>query len=143
MHKDDKLQVVLLEVPIGAGDDDVDDMEDLLIKNDDVVKPTLQTEPTIVLDLSAYTQQAGALAVSRGNTFFIAAEQSVLIATRREGVVGILNMGDETPTAVVLGEDGYLYIASANKLFRIRTKEKPVQLPTNKVAASPRSRLEP
>ena len=97
----------------------------------------------MLLDLSAYTRRAGALAVSAGGTFFMAAEESVLIANRREGVVGRLNLGgnDETPTAVVVGGDGYLYIASASKLFRIRTKEKPVQVSTNEVVRAPSSLL--
>jgi len=43
------------------------------------------------------------------------------------------------PAAIVIGGDGYLYIVSKSKLFRIRIKDKAVGLPTNMVSRPPKS----
>ena len=126
-----------MEVPIGEEDllDEDEDDDEIDEQGDDI-----QREPSILLDVSKHTQRPGALAVSQHGTIYLTTENGVLIANRRDGVLGTIAIGeDDAPTAVALGGDGYLYVASSHKLYRIRTKEKPVQLPTNKVVRPPKS----
>ena len=77
--------------------------------------------------------------MSKAGTIFVTVDDGVLIL-RGPLILGRIPVPDR-PTAVTLGEDGYLYISSSSRLYRIRTKEKPAEIPTDRVARAPKSLL--
>lgn len=130
---DGSSKIVILEMSIALDDDD-DELGGLQDQSTAI-------EAKVLFDLAEYApgqKIPGALVVSQSGRFFVAVQDGVLIIDRAIGVLGKL-LVEQSPTAITLGEDGYLYVASASRLYRIRTKEKPVKIPTDQVARPPKS----
>lgn len=131
--EDGSSSIVILELSIKdeETDDDLEDSRD---------HQTGVKEAKVLLDLAEYapgSQNPGALAVSQSGRLFAAVQDGVLILDGTMGVLGKLVV-PALPTAVTLGGDGYLYVATSSRIYRIRTKEKPVELQTNRVARPPK-----
>lgn len=125
-NESSSIVVMAISIEEDNSDDDIEEIQD---------EAQTQKEDKVAIDLAEYapgSQQPGALAVSHGGRFFVTVQDGVLILDPTLGVLGKLAV--PAPTAVALGGDGYLYVASSSRLYRIRTKEKPVELPTNRIA---------
>jgi hypothetical protein len=130
----------VLEISIDANQDDTDD------DDDNVVGTKQANEVKVVVDLTDHAKSSiGAIAVSQKGTLFVATDRGVVIVgpDSNSSVVGLLTLSNIT--ALALGGDGYLYVATTgndekkNKLHRIRTRERPVALPTDQVHRPPKA----
>ena len=108
--------IVLLSVSLEEEDD-----------QDETTLPKSQ----VVMDFTEHATAPGPIAVDKKGLIFLGVDKGVLIVQDSK-VLARLNV-PETPTALTLGEDKFLYISIASSLLRIRVNEGPVHVPTNLV----------
>jgi hypothetical protein len=129
---DEPYATVIFEVLIGDDDDD-DDVDD---SSTDKMKECGTMK--VLFDISEHDptfQTAGAISVSRSGRIYVTVADGVLILDSiAGGLIGKIPIPKESPTALILGGDGYLYISSRSLLYRIRIKDRPIALPTNRVS---------
>jgi hypothetical protein len=128
--------IVILELPLTheEEDDDDDDSEDSKDPRD---KPL---QPRVLFDMGMYapgSQKPGSLVVSKSGKMFVSVQDGILVLSQNLGVVGKIVV-PSIPTALCMGDDGYLYVASSTRLYRIRTRERHASTATSLVKAPPK-----
>jgi hypothetical protein len=108
--------IVLLSVSLEEEDD-----------QDETTLPKSQ----VVMDFTEHATAPGPIAVDKKGRIFLGVNKGVLIVQDFK-VLARLNV-PETPTALTLGEDNFLYISIVSSLLRIRVNEGPVHVPSNLV----------
>lgn len=103
------------------------------LENEDDEEETTSTLPNsqVVMDFTEYATAPGPIAVDKKGLIFLGVDKGVLIVQDSK-VLARLNV-PETPTALTLGEDNFLYISIVSSLLRIRVNEGPVHVPSNLV----------
>jgi hypothetical protein len=101
-----------------------------LEEEDDEEETTLPNSQ-VVMDFTEYATVPGPIAVDKKGLIFLGVDKGVLIVQDSQ-VLARLNV-PETPTALTLGEDNFLYISIVSSLLRIRVNEGPVHVPSNLV----------
>jgi hypothetical protein len=128
--------IVVLELPLTHEEEDDDD-DDVEASNDLIDKPL---QARVLFDLGIYapgSQKPGSLVVSKSGKIFVSVQDGVLVLSQNLGVVGKLVV-PSVPTALCMGDDGYLYIASSTRLYRIRTRDRRANTATSLVKAPPK-----
>lgn len=126
--------VVVLEISF------VDDEDNDYGDEEEREKDRMKTQSTVLWDLAEYApgqQKPGSIAVSNAGTIFVSVQDGVLVLNKAQGVLGKL-ITPGMPTAMTLGGDGYLYIATSTQLYRIRTMEQRINVMTNQVKMPPK-----
>jgi hypothetical protein len=139
---ENRTKIVLLEYPLLEDSDEEEDDEDDDVVKDKSARPKSPAQARTLVDLDVYApglQRPGALVVAQSGRMFISVHDGVLIVDQSFGVLGkVLVPLDEPPTALSLGGDGYLYVASKTRLYRIRTREQIATHETNRVRTPPK-----
>jgi hypothetical protein len=98
-----------------------------------------EAQSKILLDYSQYSSQAGSVVVDEKGRLYLAVDQGILIVegppTSAAKIVGHITMPNVTDPIVsmTLGEDRFLYLATAESLYRMRMRHKPMAMPINLV----------
>ena len=135
---DESFRVVIFEIPMGDEDDDNDDEDDDDTGSNSAKDMTERGTLKILFDITEHGptfQETGAIAVGKSGRIYVSVVDGVLILDiTAGGVIGKIRLPNaESPSALTLGGDRYLYVASGSSLYRIRTKDEPIALPTNRV----------
>jgi hypothetical protein len=114
--------VVLLEIPLTDEDEE-----------------EVKTEVKVVLNITSMlpaVSEPTDLAMTQSGRLFLAFQRGVAIINLPTKQVATMDV-PERPTSLTLGEDGYLYVTTSSSLYRIRTRERPLKLPTDLVVRPP------
>ncbi len=103
-----------------------------LSQGDDEEEPR---QSQILLDYSDYASQPGPVIVDNKGRLYLAVDQGILVVEAPNTVVGHLTMSNITDPIVsmTLGEDRFLYVATAGALYRMKMRIGPMEFPTNLV----------
>lgn len=107
----------------------------LSLEKDDDQEP--QSE--ILLDYSAYASQPGPVVVDDEGRLYLAVDHGILVVeaplTGSAKIVGHVSMPNISDpfVSMTLGEDRFLYLATAKSLYRLKMRNKPMKMPINLV----------
>jgi hypothetical protein len=132
----------ILKIPIEEDVEiDNDDDEDTSNKR----KYTSTSNVKSLFDITNYTtsiDHPSAITRSEAGTFFVSVDYGILLIQEdASSILGRIRL-PETPVALALGGDHYLYAASPTRLYRLRTRETPVLIPTQLVRRPPKAPVE-
>jgi hypothetical protein len=97
--------------------------------DDDEDKPRQQSQ--ILLDYTDYASQPGPIVVDNKDRLYLAVDQGILVVETPNRVLGRVTLNNLTDPIVsmTLGEDRFLYIATKDALYRLKTKNGPMEFP--------------
>ena len=133
-------KVVLLKIPIVAEDDEEENAEEEE-SIADVSTGAMDQRAQIVMDMTDVLgiSEPGPLVVSEKGHVFMAVPDGVsVLSVSQKGLIFTCHVvatlpTPRLPTSLTLGDDKFLYIFANDSMFRIRTREGPVTVPTNLV----------
>jgi len=139
----------IVRIPLNQEDDDDDDSSDDNEQEDKEkekqnAKPTsaftgklgFKAKPFYDVPARPGDQHAGATALTldnEGNVYATYPGRLVVIDEKGNNVGSISLNGAEVPTAVEIGDDGYLYVSTASSLLRVRVRVGPAKIGTDMV----------
>lgn len=74
----------------------------------------------------------GDISLSDSGKLYSLTDTGLVVLDLQGSLLGSISL-PEPMLHVCLGEDGYIYLSSRTRLYRMRTKEKPLQLPTDRI----------
>ena len=101
--------------------------------NDDEDEPRQQSQ--ILFDYTDYASQPGPIIVDNKGRLYLAVDNGILVVETPNKVLGRVTMTNVTDPIVsmTLGEDRFLYIATKDALYRLKTRNGPMEFPKNLV----------
>ena len=89
----------------------------------------------ILMDYSQYARVPGPVTVDEAGRLYLAVDSGLLVVHPPNKIVGIIRMPSITDPimSLTMGEDRFLYIATKIALYRMKTRVKPLEMPTNLV----------
>jgi hypothetical protein len=89
----------------------------------------------ILMDYSQYTKAPGPVTVDEAGRLYLAVDSGLLVVQPPDKVLGTISMPNITDPilSLTIGDDRFLYIATKGALYRMKTRVKPLEIPTNLV----------
>jgi hypothetical protein len=133
----------ILKIPVEE-DEEIDNLDEE-DTSDERKHASIITNVKSLFDITNYTtsmDHPSAITRSEAGTLFVSVDHGVLLIQEdANSVLGKIRL-PETPVALALGGDHYLYAASPTRLYRLRTRESPHQIPTQSIRRPPKALVE-
>jgi len=138
MSMGDNYTAVLGILPLDVGEENSNDEEE----DDDITTTTTTTTTTnpqqqsrLLIDYSQYASVPGPIVVDDTGRLYLAIDGGFLVVEPPNKIKGHIRLPDisDPIVSLTLGEDRFLYIATKWALYRMKTRVKPLVIPTNLV----------
>jgi hypothetical protein len=89
----------------------------------------------LLMDYSQYTSGPGPVLVDEAGRLYLAVDHGILVVQPPNKVLGRVSTPNITDPilSLTMGEDRFLYIATSEALYRMKTRAKALEMPTNLV----------
>jgi hypothetical protein len=136
MRQGDSVTVVVLSIEDDEEEDEDNDDDKVAPEENEKVEGSQKTnkrQSAIFFDYSQYAKEPGPIEIDEKGNMYLAIDGGILFLSSSGHVTGRLSIPGISIVDLTLGDDRFLYISTATKLFRLRVRNKLLQMPTDLV----------